>query len=224
MPKVTNSVEAEPRVASEGTVTISAPRLNVATFHIVGTAPYVQNRFGAKAAQQMRETQEAGQAARSKKKRSAKDFEAVCRDATHIAEDGWYGIPAPAFRNAMISACRLIGFKMTLAKMSVFVIADGIDADDGTPLVRLSDESGKPETHVMHVINSSMVADLRPRPMWRRWGADVRVRFDLDQFTAQDVANLLLRAGVQVGVGEGRPDSKRSNGLDWGTFTIKEGA
>lgn len=56
------------------------------------------------------------------------EFEA----AIHYSSDGWIVIPAPAFRCAMIDACRLVG-----AKISVFIEADGFDADDGTPLVRL---------------------------------------------------------------------------------------
>ena len=204
-----------------GALTISAPRLAVGTFRIVGTSPYVQNRFGHKAMTQMREAQEAGSTARGKKKREPKDFDADAKDATHISEEGWHGIPAPAFRSAMIDACRLVGFKMTYAKLSVFIEPDGIDALDGTPLVKL--DAPAPETHIAHVVNSSMVADLRPRPMWRRWSADVRVKWDEDQFTAQDVANLLMRAGAQVGIGEGRPGSKKSHGLGWGTFKIQEG-
>jgi len=57
--------------------------------------------------------------------------------------------------------------------------------------------------------------------MWRKWGATVRIRYDEDQFTAEDVVNLLLRAGQQVGIGEGRPYSKTSNGLGFGLFKIK---
>jgi hypothetical protein len=30
------------------------------------------------------------------------------------------------------------------------------------------------------------------------------------------------RVGAQVGIGEGRPDSKNSTGMGWGTFEIKE--
>jgi hypothetical protein len=56
--------------------------------------------------------------------------------------------------------------------------------------------------------------------MWREWGLTLKVKFDADQFSATDVTNLLLRAGLQVGVGEGRPDSRESAGLGWGTFEI----
>ena len=107
---------------------------------------------------------------------------------------------------------------MTHAKMSVFVAADGFDEIDGVPLVRLV--AGKPERVDMATRNATGVADIRVRPMWRKWGAELRLRYDADQFTASDVVNLLSRAGEQVGVGEGRPFSKSSNGLGYGTFRV----
>jgi len=39
-------------------------------------------------------------------------------------------------------------------------------------------------------------------------------------FSGADIANLVLRAGIQVGIGEGRPFSKNSCGMGWGTFEI----
>ena len=63
--------------------------------------------------------------------------------------------------------------------------------------------------------------DLRARPMWDSgWSATVRVTFDLDQFSLQDVGNLMMRVGRQVGIGEGRPDSRNSAGMGWGLFDI----
>jgi hypothetical protein len=38
--------------------------------------------------------------------------------------------------------------------------------------------------------------------------------------TADDIVNLISRVGLQVGVGEGRPDSKQSAGLGFGLFQI----
>lgn len=205
-------------VASQS-VSIKPPNFQTAIFRIVGTAPYVQNKFSQKAREQMRATQEAGSTARSKRAKEAKDFLASYAGATHRSADGWAGIPAPAFRNAMISACRTVGFKMTLAKLSVFVEADGFDVDDGTPLVRIT--KGEPRYHESLVRLQTGVADIRARPMWEPgWEADVRITFDADQFTLDDVSNLLMRVGMQVGVGEGRPDSKNSAGMGWGTFKL----
>ena len=36
-----------------------------------------------------------------------------------------------------------------------------------------------------------------------------------------DVTNLMQRVGMQVGIGEGRPDSRDSAGLGWGTFRLE---
>lgn len=199
-------------------IQIKAPNILTSVFRIIGTAPFVQAKFSQKAKNAIRETQEAGTVARGKKKREPKDFDATCDASVHYSEDGWVGIPAGAFRAGCISACRLVGFKMTLAKMSVFIEADGYDADDGTPLVRLI--ADKYQRVDLHVRNATGVVDLRSRPMWKEWGADVRVRYDADQFCLADVTNLLSRVGEQVGIGEGRPDSKNSAGMGWGTFRI----
>lgn len=206
---------------------ITAPKILVAAFLIRGTAPYVQNRFGQKAMEMMRTAQEAGPAGKKGKKRDPKDFKACWEQARHRSPEGWDGIPAPAFRNAMIDACRLVGFKMTHAKLGVFVRADGYDFVDGTPLVRLTGAAGGKEQpeYVEHAVrNDSGVADIRPRPLWAPgWTATVRVEFDGDMFSLEDVANLLARVGRQVGLGEGRPNSKNSAGLGWGLFEVLPG-
>jgi hypothetical protein len=200
-------------------ITIKPPRIARVAYRIIGTSPYCQLRFSQKAMNQMAEKMTAGQQARKGKAREARSFEDDYQQAFHVSTDGWYGIPASSFRQALISACRLVGFKMTLAKLSVFVEADGFDRVDGIPLVRIY---GEPEPIVMAVRNATGVADLRARPLWREWYCDVRIMYDADQFSAQDVTNLLLRVGMQVGIGEGRPDSKNSAGLGWGLFRITE--
>jgi len=203
----------------EKTLTISAPKLIRMPFKIRGISPYVQNKFSQKVLEQMRAAQEAGSTAKKGKKKDPKDFQALYEGSMHISTEGWYGIPAPAFRNALVSACRLVGFKMTLGKMSVFTEADGFDRDDGTPLVKIT--KGKPHYHEYPVKNASGVADIRPRAMWEPgWEATVTVRFDGDQFTEEDVANLLMRVGLQVGIGEGRHDSRMGTGMGWGEFEL----
>src|SRR5215471_14542310 len=81
-------------------VRITRPKLVTTNIQIVGIAPYVQHAFSEKIRKKMEETQRAGQQGRSKRTREPKDFEAIYEAAKHISEDGWVGIPAPAFRNA----------------------------------------------------------------------------------------------------------------------------
>lgn len=199
-------------------VTIKAPNLQVVRCKITGDAPYMQHAFSQKARLQMEQTQREGTTARSKKKREARDFERDYKEAAHYAQEGWIGIPAASIRAALISACRLVGFHMTKAKLSVFCVAEGLDALDGAGLIRIF---GDPEMTIMPVRLESGVASLAARPMWRQWHAFVQLRFDADQFTPTDVVNLLMRAGAQIGIGEGRPDSKNSAGMGYGTFTVE---
>lgn len=199
------------------TLVISAPNIRTIQFRIKGTSPYMQARFNHKAMQMMMDKMAGGSTSKKGKAREARDFDADYRAAMHVTADGWRGIPASAFRNACISACRIIGFKMTLAKLSIFVEADGLDVVDGTPLIRIE---GEPERTDMTVRNATGVVDIRVRPMWREWSATVRIRYDADQFKPEDVANLLSRVGMQVGIGEGRPDSKSSAGMGFGLFEL----
>jgi hypothetical protein len=199
-------------------LTIKAPKFQVVVFDIRGTAPLVQHKFSQKAINQIIATQQAGSQAKGKKTREPKDFEAVYEGAKHIAREGWCGVPAGSFRNAMISACRTVGYKMTHAKLAAFVLADGFDKDDGTPLIRIN---GEPHKHTGYARNDNGAVDIRVRPMWDEWTMQVKVRFDADMFSVEDVTNLMMRVGMQVGIGEGRPDSKNSAGMGWGTFSIE---
>jgi hypothetical protein len=217
-PLVGDMAVAEAQAKTEKQV-INVKPLNLRILEViaVGTAPLMQLRFSAKAIGKMMATHEAGGQAKSKKNREARDFDDDYLQAFHRFPNGDNGLPAAAIRAACISACRTISFKMTLAKLSIFCLADGLDVVDGAPLVRVY---GQPEKTILPVRNANGSADLRVRPMWRQWAATVRMRFDQDQFSAGDCFNLLARAGAQVGVGEGRPDSRESAGLGYGTFRL----
>lgn len=207
--------------------TVSASALNIKPLRekvlevaIEGTAPLMMLRFSEKAKQKIMETQRAGSQGKSKRSRDARNFEDDFKGASyHLHDNSGYGIPAISFRHALIECCRLVDFKMTLAKQVLFVEPDGWDKYDGQPLVRIISPK-EPEMTVMPVRNASGVMDLRARPMWRKWGAELRIRFDSDRFTVDDVVNLLVRAGAQNGIGEGRANSKNGPGMGYGAFRV----
>lgn len=199
----------------EESCVISPPKFGVVDFIIEGTAPLVVERFSKKA--ELMAKMAEGQSAKNKKERSARDYDKECEEARYRSSDGWEGMNAAAYRAAMISACRLVGFKMTLAKLSAFIEADGFDVNDGVPLVRIYGDS---HTYTAHTRNATGVVDVRSRPMYRAWAAKLRVRFDTDQFRMTDVLNLVSRCGMQVGIGAGRPDSKASAGCGFGLFQV----
>ena len=209
------------RISSKKTVSISAPNFRVAEFEIRGTSPLVIHRFSAKTKEEMKQKMETGKAASSKKNREAKSTDDLYENAYYASKDGWQGFHAAAIRNGMISACRLVNFKMTMAKLSLFVLADGCDAKEmQVPLVRIYGDSVKQEDMAK---TSTMQPYVCVRAAYHNWYSNVRIRWDNDQFTIDDVFNLLSRVGGQVGICEGRPDSKNTPGMGWGLFEVSKG-
>ena len=203
------------------TVQIKAPNLQTAAFSIRGTAPLVVHRFSHKVQQGMLDKMENGSnASTSKGKRAAVNLDEVMNEGRYFSSEGWDGFNASSIRCAIISACRLVGFKMTLAKLSLFVIADGVDKVE--PQIGLIRINGKARRMDAWARVETGVAYMTVRPCYDKWAATVRIRFDADQFSITDVSNLLARVGAQVGICEGRPDSKNSAGMGWGTFEIEE--
>ena len=206
-------------MANGKSVEIKAPKFQVAEFTIQGTAPLVIHRFSAKTKAEMKAKMEGGKAASSKKNREPVDTDVLYNDARYISREGWDGFNAGALRNAMISACRLVNFKMTLAKLSIFVLADGIDAKEPQiPLIKIIGKPTKQEDMARVETGQPYVC---VRAAYHNWAARIKIRWDADQFSMQDIANLLMRVGMQVGLCEGRPDSKNSAGMGWGLFEIK---
>lgn len=210
----------EGHVTSQKTekITISAPKMKLLRVRLVGESPLMILRFSQKSIDKMVATQEAGTQSNSRKKRDARDFQADYEAAFYRLPDGSPGFPAGSIRSACISACRMASFKMTHAKLAIFCIADALDIHSRVPLVRVH---GTPEINKAAVRNANGNADIRIRPLWQKWHIDTTIRFDMDQFSVSDVYNLLMRAGLQVGLGEGRPDSRASSGIGFGLFSVE---
>ena len=199
-------------------VTIAPPKFETAEFTLKGLAPLVIHRFSSKTKNEMKLKMETGKAASSKKNRDPKNTDVTFFESRYISPEGWDGVHASAFRQALISACRLVGFKMTLAKLSLFVIQDGWDAEEPQiPLVRIHGTPVKQEDMARVETGQPYVT---VRAAYHNWSIKLRIRWDSDQFTVSDIANLLMRVGMQVGIGEGRPDSKKSSGMGWGLFEV----
>ena len=220
--KTTSTDQVQPGIETpvKRSVSIAPPRFGHATFKIIGTEPLVIHRFSAKTKREMQLKAETGKAASSRKNREPKDTQKTFEEARYRHADGWDGFHAGAMRNAMISACRLVGFKMTLAKLSIFIEADGRDAlEPQIPLIKIHGKATL-QTDMARVETGQPYVTVRSA--YHDWSADVRIRWDLDQFTIEDITNLIARVGMQVGLGEGRPDSKNSAGMGWGLFQIEQ--
>jgi len=196
---------------------IKAPNFQTVEVGIRGTAPLMVSRFSQKLINQIKEKQTA--ADKVKEARKPKDYTAEFNGARYISKQGWDGFYAGCIRNAMIrAACYGGGLSMTQAKGLIFVLPEGFEKESGTPLVRII---GKPKHDMRPVRLESGVADIRNRPRYDDWRAKLKISYDADLMSAQDVLNLLARAGESVGICEGRPGSPNSNGCGFGTFQVE---
>jgi hypothetical protein len=220
----TEKTEDKPdKPKKETRIRITPINMQTQTFSFHNTAPLCLNRFGAgklkKMADAMAKTEEKTKKDKAKKpKRPPRDYEQEFHEACHLSTEGWFGFPASGIRTACVDVCRVADAVMTKAKLSIFVVPDGYSAD-GTPLVKIY---GEPKKSIKPAKNSDGSTDLRSRPLWMTWGMQPTIRWDADQFYLEDVVNLLVRVGIQVGLGEGRPFSKKSCGIGYGTFDLAE--
>ena len=128
-------------------------------------------------------------------------------------EDGTYGFPCGAFKQAAIRAIKMIdGINMTDARQMFFILPDGRDVVHQIPCVRIY---GEPVMRTDEVkVQQSM--DLRYRPEFPEWTATLRIEYDEDNISPSSIGSLLHRAGMSVGIGEWRPEKSG----DFGRFEL----
>lgn len=181
--------------AKTQSVKLRPMRLQTACVTIRGTTPLIQHKMSEKSKRQMRE-RKAGKKTRD---REPCNPEVEFEEATYRLSDGSYAIPVISIKASMITAAhRDLGIEKTLVRKALF-----IEADEGT-LVEMKTTGPKMREDVVRVQSGS--ADLRYRPEFQQWEVDLRIQYDQDLLTLDDIVNLLNRAGFGVGVGEWRPE------------------
>lgn len=173
------------------------------------------HRFGEEKRQQMAD------AARQKSRvRKPKDPEREFHGSIYFIGDPdcrRYGIPAIAFKQAMVNGCRVVqGLSMSEARQMFFVLGC---ADDREHVEIASDY--EPQMREDPVRNASGVADLRYRAFWPEWEGILNIEFLSGALTAKQIVNLVNVAGWSSGVCEMRPQQKI--GGTFGRFQVVEG-
>jgi hypothetical protein len=178
------------------------------TFGIRGTSPIIMHQWSEKAKAMMRDKQQAGKKTRERELRKPAE-EAMA--ATYRTEDGDVGIPAMAFKSAILTAAHKdIGIEKTLVRKALFLICK----DPG--LVLAFTECDEPIVREDMVRVGMGAADLRYRPEFRNWKCVVELEIDAELLQDGDVLALVGRAGFGVGLCEWRPEK----GGEFGRFEI----
>ena len=215
-PKKSNSAsqhEDSSTDAHVGTIRIERLRRRRLVVPVVGTAPLIVHRFEEKARREIADKQQ-GRA--KTKTREPKDPHAQFEAAMHRLPDGGHGFPVVGFKAAMIGAARNYpGVKMTELKQIITLVGEyGTHGRDMLARLILDDEPIMREDPVRIGMGT---ADLRYRPEYDPWRADLVIEYITTAIDAESLVNLVDAAG-SGGIGEWRP-SKSPTGV-YGTFQV----
>lgn len=174
---------------------------------IVGISPLVVHAWSEKSKKMISDKQ-AGIA--KTKKHDTRDPEEECEQAKHLSASGWEGFPAAGFKAAMIRGAKAIGLVMKDTQTAFFIKADC----EQTQLIRIL---GKSEMRTDMVRVGMGSSDIRYRPEYKNWKAELNIEFNAGVLSASQIAQLVSAAGYGCGIGEMRPEKGKFN---YGRFVL----
>lgn len=131
-----------------------------------------------------------------------------------VAAVGRFGFPVVAFKSAAVRAAKLLGGVMTDTRLA-FKVGSTLNSDE---LIEIETVGGDPgpvmRMDVVRVSNGK--PDIRFRPEFTRWRAQIPVRLNVAAMSLESCVSLFKGAGFSVGVGEWRAEKE---GV-WGAFDV----
>lgn len=205
---------------------VKRPATAVMEFSVIGTSWLVHNNWSLTAAKEwMIDMETEKTQAEAKPGKTPRDYNREFEESLHHSTEGWIGIPASGLRKALCSVVTLAGKKAGIGKRTVFVLMDGVDRAWGTPLVRITGTPAESFFIPTRIGGMNKTPNISVRGRHAAgWRARVRIRYDTSVWSPEQIAELLLRAGEQCGVGAGRYGSDTSTGMGWGCFEVEREA
>ena len=196
-------------MAVSKSVTVAEFAIKEVVIPIKGISPLITHAWSQKSIKMIEDKQQG--VAKSKKhdiRNPQEDYEA----GKHISSQGWDGFPAAGFKAAMIRGAKMIGMVMKDTQTSFFIKAD----DEISQLVRIY---GQPQLRKDMVRVGMGSSDVRYRPEYLEWEANLIVEFNEGVISLDQVYQLVKAAGYGCGIGEMRPEKTKFN---YGRFALAQ--
>ena len=174
---------------------------------IRGTSPLIVHNFSEKSKRMMLEAQQGKKSVKQIRDPQAEYDAAFYRIATEDGPDE-YGFPVTAFKAATVGAARFYGKSVKMTELRQFVFMHGLlTKADPQQLVKIHGEPQMRED-VVRLGGMSRSADLRYRPEFRDWTAELKVTYVTSNLSRDSVLSLIDAGGLGIGVGEWRPEKR----------------
>lgn len=200
--KTNGQTSAPAKVAAAQRIEIPKIHTQKMVVKVVGDSPLIMNAWSEKAQRMIEDKQQK----KPKQAKEARNPQAEFEAAAYRDEDGDFAIPSRCFRMASIGACRFADIKMTIARGAFFFEGEYVKIESPDP----------PRMRTDMVRIGMGTADIRYRPEWLTWGAELLVEFNTAILSPEQIVNLINLAGFAQGVGEFRPE----RGGDYGRFHV----
>lgn len=190
-----------------GTTTMLVP--------IVGTAPLIVHNFSEKSKRQMLEAQQ-GKKSPKEIRDPRTEYEAAFYRIANEGGADRYGFPVTAFKACTVGAARFYGKDVRMTELRQFLFFHGIlTKADPQQLVEIH---GEPEMRedIVRLGGMSRSADLRYRPQFIEWTAQLRITYVTSSLSESSVLSLVDAGGLGIGVGEWRPEKRG----EFGTYQV----
>lgn len=204
-------------VAKKETTSIELPKLDIQMMEatLIGDTPLIVHAWSPKAKREMLDKQMKTAKNAREAKNPVEDFE----QSLYRFEDGGYGFPSVAFKNASVTAVTSVsGLTKVAARQAFHMVGEGVDvkgAFDGTTarlnLIRIEGPAPRMREDMVKV--GMGTADLRYRGEFWPWHANVLVRFNANVLSPSQILNILNVSGFAVGIGEWRPERDGESGM-----------
>ena len=199
MPKEKTQIETKENVVIGG---VNIQRFNLT---LVGTAPLISHKFSEKAIGKIEDKQQ--KKATKRVGREVRNPESDFKESLYILEDGRYGFPLSAFKNAAVDACTFVDTQKKTKARGAFHLIDqngsGLTVIEGTPHMRKD---------MVRVGMGS--ADVRYRGEFPiGWKTTLSIQYNANAMSVDEIVQLFNTAGFGVGVGDWRPQKDGSYGM-----------
>lgn len=172
---------------------------------IKGKSPLLCNKMLEKDLDDMEEKQLGGR----RKGKEPRNPDEEWKGHLHLCDDGGYGFPAMAIKEAMVRAAKATDMAMVDAKAAFQVLGD---ANGLVPIV-----GSEPAMRRDFIRLQGKTGSLTYRAMFKEWEIPLVIKFNQQFITVEQLINLLELAGFSPGIGAWRPEC---NGT-FGTFEVK---
>ena len=188
-------------MAGKAEQAVELKRINIkrVEMKIVGDSPLIVHAWAEKTKREMLDKQ----MKKAKTAKEAKDPQRDYEGAFYRTEDGKYGFPTVAFKSAAVSAGGRFsdGLKMTELRGSFFVEGE------------MTEILGEPRMREDMVRVGMGTADIRYRPEFVKWSTTLKIKYNADAISLDQLVNIFNLAGFGVGVGEWRPEKDGQFGM-----------